>query len=366
MKKVTMLLLASFAMLTFNANAQFNLAIGKKATQSTNYNSSQGSAKLAVDGNTDGRWNSRSVTHTKDGGTVNPWWQVDLESIQYVKEILVWNRIDCCKKRLDNLVIYIHNGRSWERVNKRNHRYSPGIQYPLKFRVGKRARKVKIQLESPRGILSLAEVKVIGNVIKDTKRTVSNTVKNLENTGVILVDETRKGVKTISNEVKKMTPIFANARVVGKPKKCKGASFYDISTGKCWSCPQGYKRTVASINSKNACEKKGRVVYARAIKGGKGKGILGTDCPRGYFWDPNGNCYKCPDGYNRTAHPVISGKACSQKVNSSFTYAKPVGSAGCTNGIYDVGTDKCWTCPVRYKRTIFPVTGDKACEKVIR
>jgi len=205
---------------------------------------------------------------------------------------------------------------------------------------------------------------VIGDVIKDTKRTVSRTVKNVKNTAVVVADETRKGVNAVSNEAKKMIPVFTRARDLGRTKKCKGASFYDVSTGRCWSCPQGYKRTVASINSKNACEKKGRVVYARAIKGGKGKGILGTDCPRGYFWDPNGNCYKCPDGYNRTAHPVTSNKACSQKINSSFTYAKPTGSAGCTNGIYDVATDKCWSCPIGYKRTIFPVTGNKACEKV--
>jgi len=124
MKKVTMLLLAGFIMFAFNANAQFNLAKGKKATQSSSYNSSQGSARLAVDGNTNGRWKSKSVTHTKGGGTVNPWWQVDLESMVYVKEILVWNRTDCCKKRLDNLVVYIHNGRTWERVNKRNSFFS--------------------------------------------------------------------------------------------------------------------------------------------------------------------------------------------------------------------------------------------------
>lgn len=217
---------------------------------------------MAIDGNTDGRWQKKSVSHTRDGGTPNPWWKVDLGTMQYVKEILVWNRTDCCRKRLSNLVVYIYNGSTWERVNKRNHRFSPGIQYPLKFRVGKKASQVKLQLESPNGILSLAEVKVIGDVIKDTKRAVTKTVKNVKNTGIQVADETRKAVKTVRNEVNKAMPVFASARVVGKSKKCKGGSFYDVSTGKCWSCQSGYKRTVASINSRNACEQKGRVVFA--------------------------------------------------------------------------------------------------------
>jgi len=365
MKQSTLKLSLYFFLLTFtfNSHAQFNLAQGKKATQSSNYNAKQGQAYLAVDGNTSGNWKRNSVTHTRDGGTGNPWWQVDLGAYQDIKEILVWNRTDCCKKRLDNLVVSVETVTGWKRVNKNNHRFSSGIQYPLKFKVGKKARKVKLQLMNPKGILSLAEVQVIGDAIKDTKRVVSSTVKKAANAGVALANETRKGVKTIRNEIKKAKPIYARATPLKAPKKCKDNSFYDVSKGQCWTCPRGYKRTIAAVNSANACERAGGERFAKAITSGKGTGLLGTDCKPGYFWDPNGKCYKCPSGYNRTGHAVTSSKACSQKVNSSFTHAKPVGSAGCSTGIYDIGTEKCWSCPNGYRRTVFPVNGAKACEK---
>ncbi len=385
MKKSLILLLVGFALITFDAHAQFNIALGKKATQSSNYNASQGAARLAVDGNTNGSWSNRSVTHTRDGGTVNPWWQVDLGKKQYIKEVLIYNRTDCCRNRLDNLVVSIYRDGRWERVNKTNHRYSPGIQYPLKFSVRKRAKWVKVQLMSQTGILSLAEVQVIGDAAKETKRVVKNTVRDVKATGVVVekeVDkglvvvenETKKGIKTVKNETKKgeqtvireinkIAPIFAKAIPVGKPKKCTGSSFYDIGTGKCWTCPSGFKRTVASVKSQNACEKQGGIVYKPALKGGTGKGLLGTDCARGYFWDPNGKCYKCPDGYKRTVFAVTSGKACSQKVNSKFRSATRVKKPGCASGFYDVATNKCWECPKGFKRTLFPVTSGNACEK---
>jgi len=46
---------------------------------------------------------------------------------------------------------------------------------------------------------------------------------------------------------------------------------------------------------------------------GRGTGALGTDCPRGQFWDPNGYCYTCPNGTTRTLNPVDSPAACVDK-----------------------------------------------------
>ena len=363
MKQFILTLSLVFFLFTFNSHAQFNLAQGKKATQSSNYNSKQGKAHLAVDGNTNGNWNGNSVTHTRDGGTVNPWWQVDLGNYQVIKEILIWNRTDCCKRRLDNLVVSVFTATGWKRVNKNNHRYSSGIQYPLKFKVDKSATKVKLQLMNPKGTLSLAEVQVIGDIKGDIVR----TGKDIKAAGEYVADDVRnavtKGVKTVSGEIKKTIPLFTRATPVGNPEKCGRDSFYDIGTSKCWTCPSGYKRTVAAVNSANACERAGGERFAKAITGGSGTGLLGTDCKPGYFWDPNGKCYKCPSGYNRTGHAVTSSQACSQKVNSNFTRAKPLGNVGCDKGFYDVGTGKCWTCPSGFTRTAFAVNGTRACEK---
>ncbi|WP_417849548.1 DUF1553 domain-containing protein [Thalassoglobus sp.] len=73
----------------FSANEQ--VAAGKKATQSsTGYN---GTANLAVDGNTDGDFfEAKSTTHTNRDAS--PWWEVDLGATYQIDRISVWNRSD--------------------------------------------------------------------------------------------------------------------------------------------------------------------------------------------------------------------------------------------------------------------------------
>ncbi len=52
-----------------------------------------GPAKLAIDGNTDGRFfESKSVTHNKQED--NPWWEVDLGSDRRIERLAIWNRTD--------------------------------------------------------------------------------------------------------------------------------------------------------------------------------------------------------------------------------------------------------------------------------
>lgn len=92
-----------------------------------------------------------------------------------------------------------------------------------------------------------------------------------------------------------------------KNASCSSGSFFDlIDGGTCWTCPKGYKRTVFAVNSAQACERSGRTDFVAATDRGKGTGILGTDCPRGAFFDPNGRCYTCPSGYKRTVYSVTS------------------------------------------------------------
>jgi hypothetical protein len=53
----------------------------------------EGPAKLAIDGNTDGRYfESKSVTHNNQED--NPWWEVDLGGERSIERIAVWNRTD--------------------------------------------------------------------------------------------------------------------------------------------------------------------------------------------------------------------------------------------------------------------------------
>jgi F5/8 type C domain-containing protein len=71
-------LLFCISVLSISVEAQTNVALLKRATQSSDYTTSSGQPGNAVDGNTDGSWYGNSVTHTSGNGQKNPWWSVDL------------------------------------------------------------------------------------------------------------------------------------------------------------------------------------------------------------------------------------------------------------------------------------------------
>jgi len=68
-----------------------NLSLKGKATQSTT--DFAGPAELAIDGQTDGRYEqAKSTTHTAISD--NPWWEVDLQAQQPIDRVVLWNRTD--------------------------------------------------------------------------------------------------------------------------------------------------------------------------------------------------------------------------------------------------------------------------------
>ncbi|HYG77814.1 MAG TPA: DUF1553 domain-containing protein [Planctomycetota bacterium] len=79
-----------------------NIATKGKATQSsTDYD---GPPHLAIDGNTNGDYGGKSVTHTKQ--EKNPWWEVDLGSEHPIDEIVFFSRTDGgLHTRLDGMKI---------------------------------------------------------------------------------------------------------------------------------------------------------------------------------------------------------------------------------------------------------------------
>lgn len=67
-----------------------NVALAGSATQHSTANG--GLARLAIDGETNGNFEKRSVTHTE---TVDePWWEVDLGQEFPIEKISIWNRTD--------------------------------------------------------------------------------------------------------------------------------------------------------------------------------------------------------------------------------------------------------------------------------
>ena len=67
-----------------------NIAATGEATQSST--ARDGPAKLAIDGKTDGNYTEKSTTHTDK--SENPWWELDLNAVQELSRIVIWNRTD--------------------------------------------------------------------------------------------------------------------------------------------------------------------------------------------------------------------------------------------------------------------------------
>lgn len=62
----------------------------------------------AIDGNTDGKYNSSSVTHTAAGETA--YWVLEFGRTTTIREIQIFNRTDdCCKSRLDGALLMLDN-----------------------------------------------------------------------------------------------------------------------------------------------------------------------------------------------------------------------------------------------------------------
>ncbi len=71
-------------------DGQKNIAKQGKATQSSEILG--GAPARAIDGNTSGKWEDNSVTHTNTSDS--PWWELDLNQAYPVDQIVLFNRID--------------------------------------------------------------------------------------------------------------------------------------------------------------------------------------------------------------------------------------------------------------------------------
>ncbi|HBC07608.1 MAG TPA: hypothetical protein DC046_08505 [Rhodospirillaceae bacterium] len=139
--------------------------------------------------------------------------------------------------------------------------------------------------------------------------------------------------------------------------KCPSGSFKDgRNGGECWSCPAGFGRTATKVDAWNACGKIGKKATSAIFKG--------RQCPdQDAFRDPRngGECWKCPEDYNRTANAVTGARAC--KTSFAFKPAINKGDRKCEpNQIFDlIDGGTCWTCPEGAKRTWFSIKSAKAC-----
>eukprot|EP00116_Pleurobrachia_bachei_P000230 sb/3460492/ len=82
-----------------------NLASGRGLPTSQTSVGWSGAASRAVDGNSNGIWNSATCTHSVDMG--NNHWQVDLLDKKSVSKVVIHNRRDCCQERIDGAQVFV-------------------------------------------------------------------------------------------------------------------------------------------------------------------------------------------------------------------------------------------------------------------
>lgn len=158
---------------------------------------------------------------------------------------------------------------------------------------------------------------------------------------------------------------------------CPSGSFFDIGLWQCWSCPKGYNRSLAAVDSAQACSRTNNKIVHKY----QNAKFMGPVCPAGSFYDPirGGECWKCPTGYKRSVFHVNLPTACHRRATESLikierhspanlrTYGIhkcPVGSSGVRQFIDGID-NYCYSCKPGYSRTGYSVRDPRACSKVI-
>ncbi|XP_067249145.1 fucolectin-1-like [Chanodichthys erythropterus] len=145
-----------------------NIALGAKTVQSST-DSFLGSAKHAVDGNSNSNYAHGSCTHTNSEH--NPWWRVDLMGVYSINKVTIANRGDCCGERISGAQIRI--GNSLHSNGNNNHLAAVVWSIPsggtetYKFKPIE-GRYVNIVLPGMYKILTLCEVEVFAETEDST------------------------------------------------------------------------------------------------------------------------------------------------------------------------------------------------------
>jgi hypothetical protein len=164
------------------------------------------------------------------------------------------------------------------------------------------------------------------------------------------------------------------AKASFRGRLCETGTFYDgIRGGTCWTCPEGYVRSIMPVTHERACVIPSRENFDKATR--VRRTVWPHECPAGSFHDiwEGGGCWTCPGGYRRTALHINDARACAQTVGQKDTTAKFEKNALCATG--EIRDDRiegtqdatagggCWTCPAGYVRSILPIQGSSGCAR---
>ena len=148
-----------------------NLALTGSASQSTTRTGAPkgNSAILAIDGNTDGSFGDLSVTHTL--GELAPTWTVDLNSTNFVEEIIIHERTDgCCNNRLTDFNVEVLDAGMNSIFSTTVASVNGSINLLTDY--GTEGQFVRVSMNNNGGArtLELAEVEVLGGSLQNVAR----------------------------------------------------------------------------------------------------------------------------------------------------------------------------------------------------
>jgi len=128
-----------------------NVAVGRPAAQSST--GWGGVASRAVDGDINSVWGGKSCTHSAKNK--NNFWSVELDQEEYVRAVVIYNRLDCCSDRIDGAKVWIGSGDDWTECGTINSNGAAVISTPCN------AQGDKIKVTNNNNYLTLCEVQVI-------------------------------------------------------------------------------------------------------------------------------------------------------------------------------------------------------------
>ncbi|WAR06064.1 FUCL6-like protein [Mya arenaria] len=136
----------------------YNVAFGKTASQSSNYNTSKYNATTAVDGNVgDNAFASDSCFCTAK--EYQPWWRVDLHQNYYITSVVMHYQLDCCGNQARNIKLTI--GKSLDSMSQAGYLDGGFTTHTFTIDPPLVGRFVQLQLKGITEFFHLCEVEVM-------------------------------------------------------------------------------------------------------------------------------------------------------------------------------------------------------------
>lgn len=126
---------------------------------------------------------------------------------------------------------------------------------------------------------------------------------------------------------------------------CPDGYVYDFILERCYKCPDGFNKFVLRPwDHASACEK----IIPRETTAAVVQGEGGIVCPTGQRFDLiTGSCWSCPDGYNHNFLSLVDGANACEKIvfAAATTHAKFFCHERNPSWFLNVLEDKCQSCP---------------------